>query len=100
MKLTFRALALRQSVSLLLAWSIHCGLTRFTCLSCVVHGNYTSWGDWSECDDNFDTIRTRTCLGTEHGGKCDGEPKEMRKCGEIYIWPLLLRSMLIRGPHV
>ena len=50
----------------------------------LVNGNYTQWTPWSTCDDKFDTKRTRTCQGYQHGGTCDGESEEIRKCGEKY----------------
>ncbi|XP_078371203.1 uncharacterized protein LOC144654853 isoform X2 [Oculina patagonica] len=48
----------------------------------VVNGNYTEWTKWSEygCDNNFDTKRTRQCLGPQHGGQCFGPAEEIRKC--------------------
>ena len=50
----------------------------------LVDGNYKQWGDWTPCDDKFDTKRTRTCQGFKYGGDCDGESVEIRKCGEKY----------------
>lgn len=58
----------------------------------LVDGNYTQWSKWSPCDsETFDTKRTRTCQGYQHGGKCEGESVEIRKCGKKYdpilAWP-------------
>ena len=62
----------------------------------LVDGNYNQWSNWSDCNmANFETERNRTCQ--EGPGKCHGESKEIRKCGEKYD-PVLTMGHVDKGP--
>ena len=67
--------------------SVECGSYSASTHFCTVHGGWSDYGDWGECECKTGTeSRTRRCTNPAplHGGDtCEGDANEMRNCNTV-----------------